>query len=233
MNEEIKKFAELFDHTLLSANAVPAEFEKLCAEAREYGFKSVAVNSANIKLCREFLAKSSVRTGAAISFPLGQCSLKTKLFETDDAIRDGAQEIDYVCNIGKLKSGDYKYMEEEMRAITNLCRSAGVTIKVIFENCYLTQDEIVWMSAIAVDVRPDFIKTSTGYAKGGATVEDVRLMHETVGNTVAVKAAGGIRTLESARQVIAAGATRIGSSAGVSIINELRGLAASAGVGSY
>lgn len=221
MNQKLKEFASLFDHTLLRADAIPADFEKLCGEAAHWGFKSVAVNSGAVKLCRELLRGTDVLVGAAIAFPLGQMTLRAKLFETEDAIFDGAQEIDYVCNVGRARAGDFKYIEKETSEIVGLCRDAGVTVKVIFENCYLTRDEIKRLAEIAAVIRPDFIKTSTGFGKGGATVGDVALMAQTAGPGIGVKASGGIRTLEFAQQLIAAGATRIGSSSGVAIMQEL------------
>ncbi len=218
------QFANLFDHTLLKPDAQEADFRRLCREADQYGFAMVAINAANVPLCRELLAGTAVRTGAAISFPLGQCSLKTKLFETEDAIRAGAQEIDYVVNIGRVKAGDTAYLEEEMRGIVDLCRSAGVISKVIFENCYLTDAEKQTLCAIARAVEPNFVKTSTGFGPGGATAADVALMKAGVGERVKVKAAGGIRTLEAAAAMVRAGAERIGSSSGIAIVEELKRL---------
>lgn len=215
-----KEFAKLFDHTLLRPDALPAEFEKLCSEAAQWGFKSVAINPAAVRLCRSLLTGTDVLVGAAIAFPLGQTTLRAKLFETEDAIFDGAQEIDYVCNVARVKTGDFAYIEKEMSEIVSLCRDAGVTVKVIFENCLLTHDEVMKMSEIAASVRPDFIKTSTGFSKSGATVEDVALMAQYAPG-IGVKAAGGVRTLEFAERLVAAGATRIGSSASVSIMGEL------------
>ena len=220
--------AKYFDQTLLKAYASEKDFEAFCAQSAKYHFKMVAINSAPVKMCKKFLADSDVLVGAAIGFPLGQTTLENKLHETEQAIAEGADEIDYVINIGALKSGDVSYIEEEMRAIVSLCRSHGKTVKVIFENCYLTDDEKRTLCEIALRVRPDFIKTSTGFgtpAPGGAvgaTVEDVRLMKSIVGDAVKVKAAGGVRTLDDALAMIEAGAERIGTSAGVSIIEELK-----------
>lgn len=219
---KINEFAKLFDNTLLAATAERADFEQLCRTSAEYGFAMVAVNSANIQLCRELLKGTGVRTGCAVSFPLGQCSLKTKLGETANAIEDGAEEIDYVINIGKLKNKEYGYLESEMKEILSVCRQSDVLCKVIFENCYLTKDEIKTMCSIALNVGPDFVKTSTGFGKGGATEEDVRLMKSCVGDKISVKAAGGIRTLETALIMYNAGAARIGTSAGAAIVNELK-----------
>ncbi len=220
MNQKLKEFAALFDHTLLRPDALPADFEKLCAEAAHWGFKSVAVNPAAVRLCRQLLSGTGVLVGAAVAFPLGQNTLRAKLFETEDAIFDGAQEIDYVCNVARVKSCDFGYIEKEMSEIVSLCREADVTVKVIFENCLLSRDEIKRLAEIASVVRPDFIKTSTGFSKSGATVEDVELMAQSAPG-IGVKAAGGIRTLEFTKRLVAAGATRIGSSASVSIMEEL------------
>ncbi len=220
--------AKYFDQTLLKPYASEHDFEVFCAQSAKYHFKMVAINSAPVMMCKKFLADSDVLVGAAIGFPLGQTTLENKLHETEQAIAEGADEIDYVINIGALKSGDVAYIEEEMRAIVALCRKHGKTVKVIFENCYLTEDEKRALCEIALKVRPDFIKTSTGFgtpAPGvavGATVEDVRLMKSIVGDAVKVKAAGGVRTLADALAMIEAGAERIGTSAGVSIIEELK-----------
>lgn len=216
------EFAKLIDNTLLAATAERAEFERLCAVSAEYKFAMVAVNSANITLCRELLKGTGVRTGSAVSFPLGQCSLKTKLAETANSIEDGAEEIDYVINIGRLKDKDYQYLEKEMKDILGICRQSDVLCKVIFENCYLTSDEIKTMCSIALSVGPDFVKTSTGFGKGGATVEDVRLMKSCVGDKINVKASGGVRSLETALLMYNAGAARIGTSSGTAIIDALR-----------
>ena len=222
--------AKYFDQTLLKPYASRADFEKFCAESARYRFKMVAINSAPVKLCKELLKDSDVLVGAAIGFPLGQTTVADKVFETEQAIADGADEIDYVINIGELKSGNTAYIEREMEQIVAVCRRHRKTVKVIFENCYLTDEEKRTLCAIAKRVKPDFIKTSTGFgtpAAGipvGATVADVRLMKEAVGDEVKVKAAGGIRTLQDALNMIDAGAERIGTSAGVAIIKELTAL---------
>ncbi|MBO5938056.1 MAG: deoxyribose-phosphate aldolase [Clostridia bacterium] len=220
--------AKYFDQTLLKAYATEEDFREFCAQSAAYHFKMVAINSVPVKMCREFLADSDVLVGAAIGFPLGQTTIENKVHETRQAIADGADEIDYVINISALKSGNLAYVEEEMQAIVSVCREAGKTVKVIFENCYLTDDEKRALCEIALRVRPDFIKTSTGFGTPsagvavGATVEDVRLMKSIVGDAVKVKAAGGVRTLADALAMIEAGAERIGTSAGVSIIEELK-----------
>ena len=212
--------AAMFDHTLLKPYATPKDFAALCNEAVENSFAMVAVNSAATALCKGFLRGSSVHVGAAVSFPLGQTSLSVKLYETGDAIAAGADEIDYVINVGRLRAGDLCYIRREMEAIVSVCRESKVISKAIFENCYLTKDEIRAAALIARDVRPDFIKTSTGYGSSGASAEDVRIIKETVGVTVGVKAAGGIHDLMTCLSMIAAGATRIGTSAGLRILSE-------------
>lgn len=215
-----KELANLFDHTLLKAFAQRADFERLCAESRENGFKMVAINSAQVALCHELLLGSPVHVGAAVGFPLGQTTIADKAFETKQAIQNGADEIDYVINISRLKDGDTAYLKEEMEAIVGPCREAGVFSKVIFENCYLTDDEKKRMCEIALAVKPDFIKTSTGFGTSGATVEDVKLMKAMVGDEVKVKAAGGIRDLDTCLAMIAAGAQRIGTSSSLKILQQ-------------
>ena len=212
--------AAIFDHTLLSAGASLSELEQLCAEARQYGFGMVAINSAPVAFCHEQLKGTPVHVGAAISFPLGQTTLDVKLFETDKAICDGADEIDYVTNLTNVKEGNWNAVENEMTRITQMCREAGVISKVIFENCYLTKEEIRRLAQIAREVGPDFIKTSTGFGTSGAKAEDVRLMKQTVGDRVRVKAAGGIRSWESCREMLEAGAERICTSSSIRILNE-------------
>ena len=215
-----KELASYFDHTLLRANATVSEFKKLCDDSKRYGFCMVAINPAPVKLCKTFLAGSQVHVGAAIAFPLGQTTLEDKLSETRNAIKNGADEIDYVVNLTKLKAGDTAYIESEMARITDICREFSVVSKVIFENCYLTDDEKRKVAEIAKEVKPDFIKTSTGFGTGGATVVDVKLMKSVVGDEVKVKAAGGIRDLKTALAMIEAGAERLGTSAGVAIVEE-------------
>ena len=176
-----KELAGMFDHTNLKAFATDKDFEILCAEAAENHFAMVAINSAPVALCKKLLAGSGVHVGAAISFPLGQTTIETKVFETENAMENGADEIDYVLNVGQLKQGNLAYIQDEMERMVAVCRKHGVLSKVIFENCYLTKEEIKAAALIAKEVEPDFIKTSTGFGTGGATVEDVRLIKETVG----------------------------------------------------
>ena len=214
--------AKYFDHTFLKAYATRADFEKLCKEARELGTAMVAINSAQVRVCKELLEGCDVHVGAAISFPLGQSVLEIKVEETKKAIQDGADEIDYVINIGEAKMGHWDYIEEEMRQITEICRAHKVISKVIFENCYLEKDEIRKLAEIAKKVKPDYIKTSTGFGTGGATLEDVRLMKGTVGDDVKVKAAGGVRDWKTCKAMIEAGAERIGTSSSIAILEGFR-----------
>lgn len=215
-----EELASMFDHTLLKPYATDQDFEKFCQEAKEMGVAMVAINSAPVKLCKELLKDSSIHVGAAISFPLGQTPLEIKLAETKQAIEDGADEIDYVVNIAKVKMHDYDYIKHEMQSIVQLCRQHHVISKVIFENCYLEKEEIKQLSFIAKEVKPDYIKTSTGFGTSGAKVEDVQLMKLIVGDEVKVKAAGGIRDLSTCLQMIEAGASRIGTSSSMKILKE-------------
>ena len=217
-----KSLAKYFDHTFLKAYATRADFEKLCKEARELGTAMVAINSAQVCVCKELLKGCDVHVGAAISFPLGQTVLEIKVEETKKAIQDGSDEIDYVINIGEAKMGHWDYIEEEMRQITEICRAHKVISQVIFENCYLEKEEIKKLAEIAKKVKPDYIKTSTGFGTGGATLEDVRLMKETVGDDVKVKAAGGVRDWETCKAMIEAGAERIGTSSSIAILEGFR-----------
>ncbi|HCR44057.1 MAG TPA: deoxyribose-phosphate aldolase [Ruminococcaceae bacterium] len=216
--------AGMIDHTLLKPDALPEDFEKLCRESMEYHFKMVAINGAQAVRCSQLLKGSGVHVGVAVGFPLGQTTVESKVFETADALKNGADEIDYVINITELKSGNLPYLENEMRQIVSVCREKGAIVKVIFENCFLTDDEKKAMCGIACRVKPDFIKTSTGFGSGGATVEDVRLMKAAVGNEVKIKAAGGIRDVGTALALINAGARRIGTSSGVKIVNGYKAL---------
>ena len=216
----VEQLANMIDHTNLKAFADDAAFEKLCDEAKKYNFKMVAINPAQTVRCKKKLEGSPVHVGAAIGFPLGQTTLECKIFETKDAIEKGADEIDYVINVAELKNKNYDYIKKEMEEIVKICREAGKTSKVIFENCYLTDDEKRKVAEIAKEVKPDFIKTSTGFGTGGATVEDVKLMKSVVGDEVKVKAAGGIRDLKTTLAMIEAGAERLGTSAGVAIVEE-------------
>lgn len=218
-----EQLAKYFDHTQLRANAAYKDFEKLCAEADTYGFAMVAINPAPVALCKKMLEGTDVHVGAAVGFPLGQNTIEAKTFEAQNSIENGADEIDYVINITQLKEKKYDYIQREMDTIVGLCRKANVISKVIFENCYLSEKEKLSLCTIAREIRPDYIKTSTGFGTGGATFEDVALMKRAVGDVVRIKAAGGVRTLESALHMIELGVSRIGSTSSVAIIEELKG----------
>ena len=212
--------ARLVDHTNLHPDATREDMERLCDEARRYHFKMVAINSVQSALCSRLLAGTDIDTGAAIGFPLGQTSIACKVFETRDALAAGANEIDYVVNLTEVKAGNWAYVEDEMQQIVDVCRAAGVPSKVIFENCLLTDEEKIALCEVANRVLPTFVKTSTGFSTGGATVHDVELMKRTVGDRLKIKAAGGIHTREDALAMIAAGADRIGASASIAICTE-------------
>ena len=217
-----KKLAEMIDQTLLKPFVTLDDMKIHCETADKYGFKTVAVNNAVVEYCAGLLQNSRTVCDAAVSFPLGQCTLETKIFETNDVIEKGAKEVDYVVNIVELKSGNWEYIEKEMISIVNACNKNGVISKVIFENCYLNDDEKRILCQIALKVHPNFIKTSTGFGSGGATEEDIRLMKSVVGDEIKIKAAGGIRDLRTALSMIRAGASRIGTSCGTQIIDELK-----------
>ncbi len=226
MKLTVEQLAAKIDQTLLKPYVTYEDLRRHCETAAAYGFKIVAINNAPIPFCHDLLQGTGVLCDAAISFPLGQCTLETKVFETEDAIRKGAGEVDYVVNLTEVKSGNWAYVEEEMRRLVAVCRAHGVTSKVIFETCYLTQEEKEKLCAVARRVRPDFVKTSTGFGTGGATLDDVRLMKHCVGDGIRVKAAGGIRTVDDALAFLKAGADRLGTSAGVEIVEGYRALLA-------
>ena len=214
--------AAMIDHTNLKATATREDIRRLCEEAKTYHFASVMVNSAFTALCRDLVKGTGVLVGTVAGFPLGQMSTAAKVFEAETAIADGADEIDYVVNVSDVKDGRWDLVKDEMKKITDACHSRGAGCKVIFENCYLTKEEIARLAGIAKEVKPDFIKTSTGFGTGGATPEAVRIMKEIAGNDVKVKAAGGIRDWASCKAMIEAGAERIGASAGKQILDEFR-----------
>lgn len=210
--------AKMIDHTLLKPDATQQEIAQLCFEARKYGFASVCVNPTWVSLCAELLKGSSAKVCTVIGFPLGATSSETKAFETETAIRQGATEIDMVINIGALKARDLETVARDIRGVVNAAHSHGIIVKVIIETSLLTDEEKTIASLISKEAGADFVKTSTGFAGGGATVHDVELMRKTVGPQMGVKASGGVRTFEDAASMIKAGATRIGASAGVKII---------------
>ena len=214
---EINKY---IDHTLLKADARKEDVIKICKEARENKFKSVCVNSSFAKLVKRELEGSDVDLTVVVGFPLGAMSTEAKVFETKDAINNGADEIDMVINISALKDKDYNYLEEEIRKLKEVCDQK--ILKVIIETCLLTDDEKVKVCQIAKKAGADYVKTSTGFSTAGAKIEDVRLMRETVGESLGVKASGGIRTLDDVEKFIEAGASRIGASASVQIMEEIK-----------
>lgn len=212
--------ARMIDHTLLKPDATQAEIAQLCYEARKYGFATVCVNPANVKLCAELLKGSPVKVCAVVGFPLGATPPEVKSYEAQQAINDGASEVDMVINIGALKSRDYALVERDIATVARTCHNNGAILKVIIEAALLTDEEKVKACALAKAAGADYVKTSTGFGPGGATTADVALMRQVVGPEMGVKAAGGIRSFETARQMIEAGATRIGASAGVKIVRE-------------
>ncbi|AOH55763.1 deoxyribose-phosphate aldolase [Peribacillus muralis] len=212
--------AGLIDHTLLKADATKEQIKVLCEEAREYKFASVCVNPTWVKYASELLEGSEVKVCTVIGFPLGATTPETKAFETKDAISNGAHEVDMVINIGALKDKDDELVERDIRAV--VAASTGKALsKVIIETSLLTEEEKVRACELAVKAGTDYVKTSTGFSTGGATVEDIALMRKTVGPNIGVKASGGVRNTADAQNVIEAGATRIGASAGVSIVKGL------------
>jgi deoxyribose-phosphate aldolase len=215
--------AAMIDHTLLRADASKAEIETLCREAAEFGFASVCVNPTWVALCAARLRGTPVRVCSVVGFPLGATTADTKHYETKRALADGASEIDMVINIGALKSGDVRLVERDIEAVTAPCRAAGALSKVIIEAALLTNPEKVTASTLAKAAGADFVKTSTGFGPGGATAADVALMRRVVGEEMGIKAAGGVRDLEGLQTMVAAGATRIGASAGVRIVQQASG----------
>jgi len=210
--------AGFIDHTLLRPDATAAEIDRMCAEAIEYGFASVCVNPTWTKRVAEALRGSRVVACVVVGFPLGATMPEIKAMEARRALRDGAREIDMVLNVGALKSGDHDLVLRDVAGVSEACREVGAVCKVILETALLTDEEKVIASRLASDGKADFVKTSTGFGPGGATVYDVALMREAVGPEMGVKASGGIRSADDVRQMIAAGATRIGASAGVEIV---------------
>jgi deoxyribose-phosphate aldolase len=213
----------MIDHTLLKADATPGQIAQLCQEAREFGFASVVVNPAHVKLAAELLAGSQVKVCAVVGFPLGATLPEVKAFEALDAIILGATEIDMVINIGALKARDYTLVAQDIQGVVWICHSRETLVKVIIEAAQLMDEEKVAACLLAKQAGADFVKTSTGFGPGGATLEDVALMRRVVGPVMGVKAAGGIRTLADAKEVVRAGATRIGTSASVRIVREAMG----------
>ncbi len=218
--------ASIIDHTLLKPEATAAQIEQLCAEAREYGFASVCVNSVYVPLAAKLLSGSAVKVCTVVGFPLGASLTEVKVYEAQQAISKGAQEIDMVLHVGALKDENLSAAHDDIAAIVAECQLHNAISKVILETVLLTDAEKVIACRVARNAGADFVKTSTGFAGGGATVADVQLMRATVGDSMGVKASGGVRTLDDARALVAAGATRIGASSGVAIARAERGEAA-------
>jgi deoxyribose-phosphate aldolase len=215
--------ASMIDHTLLKPDASRTEIETLCREAIEYRFATVCVNPTWVASCARLLQGSGVKVTSVVGFPLGATTPDVKHYETRRAIFDGAREIDMVINVGALKSGDLRLVERDIEAVAAPCREAAVVSKVIIEAALLTDDEKVTACTLAKAAAADYVKTSTGFGPGGATAADVALMRRVVGDEMGVKAAGGVRDLEGLKAMVAAGATRVGASAGVRIVQESRG----------
>ncbi|RUL57051.1 MULTISPECIES: deoxyribose-phosphate aldolase [Lysinibacillus] len=214
-----QNYAALIDHTLLKAETTQTQIEALCEEAKKYEFASVCVNPTWVNLSAQLLKGTNVKVCTVIGFPLGATTSKVKAFETTNAIEEGAGEIDMVINIGALKNGEYDFVRDDIKAVVDAAN--GTLVKVIIETCLLTDEEKVKACELSVEAGADFVKTSTGFSTGGATIEDVKLMRNTVGPNVGVKASGGVRSLEDMKNMVEAGATRIGASSGVAIMNGL------------
>ncbi|MBS1818896.1 MAG: deoxyribose-phosphate aldolase [Acidobacteria bacterium] len=218
----------MIDHTLLKPDATRAEIEKLCREAAQFTFATVCVNPAWVSTAARLLAGTRVGVCSVVGFPLGATTTDVKAYETRRAIYDGAREIDMVINVGALKSGDLRVVERDIEAVASTCRECGALSKVIIEAALLTDDEKITACTLAKAAGADYVKTSTGFGPGGATVADVALMRRVVGAEMGVKAAGGVRDLEGLKAMVAAGATRVGASAGVKILQQARGESTSA-----
>lgn len=214
----MKNIEKYIDHTLLKPDAGKEAIRRICKEAAEHGFMSVCVNSCHVKLVSEELRGSGVKTCCVVGFPLGAMATEAKAFEAKYCVDNGADEVDMVINIGAAKDGDWDEVERDIRAVTEAAHKGGALIKVIIETCLLTDDEKIKACEASVRAGADYVKTSTGFSTGGATAEDVKLMRSVVGDRLGVKASGGIRTPEDAEIMIAAGASRLGTSNGVKLI---------------
>lgn len=212
-----KELAKIIDHTVLKPETTTDQIRQVCREAHNYNFASVCVNPNYVKLCSEELSDTDILIATVVGFPLGACDISTKAFETGAAIDAGANELDMVLPVGYLKDGNFDYVKKDIEAV--VAAAEGKTVKVILENCLLTQNEVVTASLIARDAGAHFVKTSTGFNKSGADASDVALMRKTVGLDLGVKAAGGIRTLDDALKMVMAGASRIGASSSVQIVS--------------
>ena len=224
-----QRIAALIDHTLLKPEATRAEIKALCDEAVRFGFASVCVNPWCVPMASEQVRGSGVKVCTVIGFPLGATLTRVKIFEAEEAILLGANELDMVLNLGALKSGQIEQVETDIRSVVEVAHRGGAICKVIIEACLLGTEEKVWASLIAAECGADFVKTSTGFSRGGATIEDVALIRAAVGRRAGVKAAGGIRSLEDLEKMVGAGATRIGASASVRILRQAREFGATGG----
>ena len=213
------QLARMIDHTMLKPEATIEEIQKLCSEAKQHSFASVCVNPSFVKMCSDYLKDSVVKVCTVIGFPLGATSTETKRFEAEQAIENGAQEIDMVINIGRLKSKDYDYVFEDINQVVRVAKKKNAVCKVIIETALLSDEEKVYACLLSKKAKADFVKTSTGFSKGGATASDVALMKYVVGSAVGVKASGGIRSRKDAEDMIESGADRIGASASVKIVS--------------
>ncbi len=210
------ELSKYIDHTLLKATAQPKDIKKLCSEAIDYNFYAVCVNGCYVSLAKNELKNTSVKVAAVIGFPLGAMATAAKVLETQKCIEEGADEIDMVINIGKLQSGDFQYVENEIAAIK--IATGKMQLKVIIETCYLSEEEKKTACNLAMNVGADFVKTSTGFGTGGATLEDVKLMKSVVGERMKIKASGGIKDTKKALEYVALGISRIGTSSGIAIV---------------
>ncbi len=213
------KLAGLIDHTALKPDTCKEQIKKLCREAVEYKFASVCVNPCYVTLCSELLKETNIKVCTVIGFPLGASSTASKVAETVEAVENGAEEIDMVINIGAVKSGDFNFVEKDIAAVVEATGGKAI-VKVILETCLLTDDEKVICCKLTKEAGADFVKTSTGFSTGGATTQDIKLMRETVGSDMGVKASGGIRDYMTAKAMVEAGASRIGASASIAIVSE-------------
>jgi deoxyribose-phosphate aldolase len=220
----VSDLAKTIDHTLLKPDAMADQIAQLCEEARQYEFASVCVNPVHVRQCADLLRGSPVKVCTVIGFPLGANTPEVKAFEAQDAVEHSASELDMVINIGALKAREHALVKRDIQAVVTVASAVGAVVKVIIEACLLSEEEKVTACLLAREAGADFVKTSTGFSVGGATTEDVRLMRRTVGTTMGVKAAGGVRSLDDALKMIEAGANRIGASAGVKIIQAAQAL---------
>ena len=216
----MKNISSMIDHTILKADATREMVKTLCEEAIEYKFAAVCVNPYHVEYCSELLKNSDVKVATVIGFPLGANTKETKAFETIDSINKGADEVDMVINIGALKDKNYDLVKEDIESVVKAANGKAI-VKVIIETSLLTEEEKSKACELSLAAKADFVKTSTGFSTGGATVEDVKLMKSIVGNNMEIKASGGVRDLDTAKLMIEAGATRLGTSSGIKIVKQI------------